>query len=159
MKSTAFVLSIALFGSPSFASSLSAQDTVKPPEEALDDRSNFVTYDIRAALDDDAKYLRGSETITWTNRSGEAATELWFHTYLNAFSNNRSTHLIESGGMLRDTKVKDEWAGSGCVSCASTVKMSCPPSATAAPTPGLQRARAMCRAMIDPSSAWTYLER
>ena len=80
MKSTAFVLSISLFGSLSFASSLSAQDTVKPPEEALDDRSNFVTYDIRAALDDDAKYLRGSETITWTNHSGEAATELWFHT-------------------------------------------------------------------------------
>ena len=109
MKSTAFALSLALLGPASFASSPLWQDKVKPPEEALDDRSNFVTYDIRAALDDDAKYLRGSETITWMNRSGEAATELWFHTYLNAFSNNRSTHLIESGGMLRDTKVKDEW--------------------------------------------------
>ncbi len=94
MKSTAFVLSVALLGVPSFASSPSTQDAVKAPEEALDNRSNFVTYDIRAALDNDAKYLRGSETITWTNRSGESATVHWFHTYLNAFSNNRSTHLI-----------------------------------------------------------------
>jgi hypothetical protein len=85
------------------------QEGVRPPEEALDNRSNFVTYDIQAELDNEAKYLRGSETITWTNRSGEVATELWFHTYLNAFSNNRSTHMIESGGKLRDTKVTDEW--------------------------------------------------
>jgi len=97
MKLTAFVLTVALFGAPSLGTSAPSQDYIKPPEEALDNRSNFVTYDIRAALDDEAKYLRGSETITWTNRSGETATELWFHTYLNAFSNNRSTHLIESG--------------------------------------------------------------
>ena len=50
-----------------------AQDGVRPPEEGLDDRSSFVTYDIRAELDNEAKYLRGSETITWTNRSGESA--------------------------------------------------------------------------------------
>ena len=86
-----------------------AQEVVRPPEKAMDDRSNFVTYDIRAVLDNEAKYLRGSETITWTNRSGETTKDLWFHAYLNAFSNNRSTHLIESGGKLRDTKVSNEW--------------------------------------------------
>ena len=32
-----------------------AQDWIRAPEEALDDRSNFVTYDIRVNLDNDAK--------------------------------------------------------------------------------------------------------
>jgi len=109
MKSFLSAPTIALLAALSWIVPAQAQEVVRPPEEAQDDRSNFVTYDIRAELDNEAKYLRGSETITWTNRSGASATELWFHAYLNAFSNNRSTHLIESGGKLRDTKVSDEW--------------------------------------------------
>jgi len=110
MKSTALALPTALWAALLLATPALSQESVKPPEEALDSRSNFVTYDIRAELDDDAKSLTAAnETIVWTNRSGAPATELWFHTYLNAFSNNRSTHLIESGGKLRDTKVKNEW--------------------------------------------------
>ena len=100
---------IALLAALLWPAPAQGQQFTPPPEAAQDDRSNFVTYDIRAELDNDAKYLRGSETITWTNRSGAPTSELWFHVYLNAFSNNRSTHLIESGGKLRDTEVSDEW--------------------------------------------------
>ena len=40
-------------------------------------------------------------TLVWRNRSGEAVGDLWFHLYLNAYSNNQSLHLTESKGMLR----------------------------------------------------------
>ncbi|MEZ5979725.1 MAG: M1 family metallopeptidase [Planctomycetota bacterium] len=51
--------------------------------------------------------LDGSETITWTNASDDAVDELWFHVYLNAFANNRTTHLEEADGRLRGTKVTE----------------------------------------------------
>jgi hypothetical protein len=53
--------------------------------------------------------LAGSLELDLENLSGERLDQLWFHLYLNAFANNRSTHLLASRGMLRDTKVSDEW--------------------------------------------------
>jgi hypothetical protein len=53
--------------------------------------------------------LSGALELDLENNSGEALSDLWFHLYLNAFANNRSTHLTASRGMLRETKVSDEW--------------------------------------------------
>jgi hypothetical protein len=66
-------------------------------------------YEIRARVDGETKRLEGALTVTWTNPTGEATSEAWFHLYHNAFSNNRSTHLVESGGTLRGSRMKDEW--------------------------------------------------
>jgi hypothetical protein len=82
--------------------------------------SSRVDYAIQARLDAETKRLSGSLALTWTNTSGEAVDDLWFHLYLNAFSNNRSTHLIESQGRLRDAEMESGWGWSR-VSAASVL--------------------------------------
>jgi hypothetical protein len=77
-------------------------------------RPNEAHYEIRARVDDveredPTKMLEGSLTLRWVNRSGEAVSDLWFHLYLNAFSNNRSTHLWETLGNLRGTAIERGW--------------------------------------------------
>lgn len=66
-------------------------------------------YVIEARVEDSTKLLEGSLTVRWTNRAGRETSELWFHLYHNAFSNNRSTHLEESGGELRGHEMTDGW--------------------------------------------------
>ncbi|MFN0244911.1 MAG: M1 family metallopeptidase [Planctomycetota bacterium] len=66
-------------------------------------------YRIHARVDLDAKTITGDETIVWTNRSRDDVRDLWFHLYWNAFANNRSTHLLQTGGELRGVPVSDEW--------------------------------------------------
>jgi len=76
---------------------------------------NRVDYVIHARLEGethDPKTLTGDLSLTWTNGSGEAVDDLWFHLYLNAFSNNRSTHLLESNGKLRGFEIKSDWGWS-----------------------------------------------
>ena len=63
--------------------------------------AQVVDYAIDVRLDARAKTLTGRERLTWTNPSTDAVGELWFHLYLNAFRNNRSTFFRESGGQLR----------------------------------------------------------
>ena len=74
--------------------------------------SGRADYRIEASLDGELKRMEGTLELRWANRSGEAVRDLWFHLYLNAFSNNRSTHLIESDGKLRRTEMKDGWSWS-----------------------------------------------
>ncbi len=66
-------------------------------------------YVIRVRVDPDQQHLVGEERLTWTNQSKDDVFDLWFHLYWNAFANNRSTHLSESGGSLRGAKISDEW--------------------------------------------------
>jgi hypothetical protein len=73
---------------------------------------NRADYHITARLDGEKKQLAGKVELRWTNGSGEAVSDLWFHLYLNAFSNNRSTHLQESGGKLRDKELAEDWGWS-----------------------------------------------
>ena len=71
---------------------------------------NQVHYEIDARLEDGSFILHGSERITWTNGTADEVGDLWFHTYLNAFSNTASTHLTESGGRAKGgQKVEWEW--------------------------------------------------
>lgn len=79
-------------------------------QEALDSRSSRVNYEIEAKVDGQAKVLEGKETISFHNRTPVATSELWFHLYLNAFSNNRSTHLTEGKGRVRgNRKLEEGW--------------------------------------------------
>jgi len=63
-----------------------------------------VEYTIETSLDPKEKTLEGTERLVWRNPSGDAVSELRFHLYLNAFKNNRSTFMRESGGQLRGDK-------------------------------------------------------
>ena len=73
---------------------------------------NSVDYRISARLDGDTKIITGTETVSWINGSGESVLDAWFHLYLNAFSNNRSTHLTEAKGTLRDHELSEGWGWS-----------------------------------------------
>jgi hypothetical protein len=60
-----------------------------------------VDYDIQVRFDAAAKRLTGRQRLTWRNPSADTVPDLWFHLYLNAFRNTRSTFWKESGGELR----------------------------------------------------------
>src|SRR5579863_5397985 len=71
---------------------------------------HVVTYRIRAELDPGRKTVAGRQTLSWHNTSPDAVGELRFHLYLNAFQNEKSTFMHESGGQLRgDRASKDDW--------------------------------------------------
>ena len=80
--------------------------------QALPPAGNRVDYEISGVLDGETKRLAGELELEWTNGSGEQVSDLWFHLYLNAFSNNRSTHLTEADGKLRGVAVEEGWGWS-----------------------------------------------
>lgn len=53
--------------------------------------------------------LEGRLTLSWTNRSADTVSDLWFHLHHNAFSNNRSVHLTEANGMVRGSNMERDW--------------------------------------------------
>jgi hypothetical protein len=65
----------------------------------LSDR--VANYTIRCEVDVDSHSIRGSEHITWRNAASLPTGELQFHLYLNAFRDERTTFMQESGGQLR----------------------------------------------------------
>jgi hypothetical protein len=79
--------------------------------DALPARARPVAdYDMRVRLDPDAKTLDGRQRIVWRNPAPEPVGELWFHLYLNAFLNSKSTFSVESGGQVRgDSMPEDGW--------------------------------------------------
>src|SRR5262249_60206593 len=82
------------------------------PLGAAPQRPHVVEYTIEASLDPATHELAGKERLLWRNPSGDAVSELQFHTYLNAFKNNLSTMMRESGGQLRGdraSKKSDAW--------------------------------------------------
>ena len=84
-----------------------AQADAEPKES-----SNRVDYEINARLDGEIKRLAASEIIRFTNGTSDEVSTLQFHLYLNAFSNNRSTHLFEAKSRLRGHKLKEGWGWS-----------------------------------------------
>jgi hypothetical protein len=87
---------------------LVAADALARPLPA---RSERVTdYRISVTLNPDTRQLVGRERIVWRNTSDERVDDLWFHLYLNAFKNTRSTFFRESGGTLRgQAMAADGW--------------------------------------------------
>ncbi len=74
------------------------------PAAALEGPRKIVDYDIAVSFDPETKLVEGSETLKWTNPGDVPVGELRFHTYWNAFRNDRSTFFKESGGQLRGDK-------------------------------------------------------
>jgi hypothetical protein len=68
------------------------------------------SYDLKASLDVKAHIIHGSETLVWLNDSPDTVSSLRFHLYMNAFKNEKSTFMRESGGRLRgDYSSKKDW--------------------------------------------------
>ena len=59
-------------------------------------------YRIQASYDAAAHTVTGHETLTWRNTTSESAPDLYFHLYLNAFANNRSSFALEAGEAWAD---------------------------------------------------------
>jgi len=99
VRSLGIVAALAMLGFPT-AEGLSG------PAPVAD---NQVHYDMDVRLEADSFILHGTERISWTNGSADQVGDLWFHTYLNAFANTASTHLVESGGKLRGVDAEQDW--------------------------------------------------
>jgi hypothetical protein len=79
-----------------------------PSALALDAPRKVADYDIAVSLDPKTRLFEGTETLRWTNPSDAAVSNLKFHLYWNAFRNDRSTFMKESGGRLRGDRLEKE---------------------------------------------------
>jgi len=77
----------------------------------LSDRRVSYTMDVR--LDPDARTVSGAQRMTWRNPDSVPVDELQFHLYLNAFRDNNSTFMKESGGAHRGFSAEGDnpWGG------------------------------------------------
>ena len=85
---------------------------VPSPSSAPDARSpRNANYEIDARLDDDAKSIRGRETIRWRNITDQGTSELQFHLYWNAWRDQESTWFRERrmAGLFRPPPT-DAWS-------------------------------------------------
>ena len=57
----------------------------------------IANYTINATYDPAEHTVTGHEILDWRNSTHEAALDLYFHLYLNAFANNRSSFVREAG--------------------------------------------------------------
>jgi len=89
MKKTIFLLCLCLLLAVKHQlKAQNAEGNLKNPRTA--------NYDIKAKLFPDEKMVRGELVLHWKNTSKDTIKELQFHTYLNAFKNNKSTFLKSS---------------------------------------------------------------
>ena len=65
-------------------------------------------YRIAARYNLADKSVDGRETLTWTNSSTSDVPDLEFHLYMNAFKNEKSTFVRESGGQLRGDRLEKD---------------------------------------------------
>ena len=61
----------------------------------------IANYTMDVTLNAATKIVSGTEILNWKNTSARAVDTLYFHLYMNAFRNGRSTFMRESGGRLR----------------------------------------------------------
>jgi peptidase M1-like protein len=59
--------------------------------------AHTANYRMQATYDAAAHTINGHEVLTWHNTTREAAPDLYFHLYLNAFANTRSSFVRETG--------------------------------------------------------------
>ncbi|MFO7889675.1 MAG: M1 family metallopeptidase [bacterium] len=76
-------------------------------EQPLSPRN--ANYDIKVTLDTEEKQIKGTEILRWRNISNDAVRELQFHLYMNAFKNNKSTFIKESGGSAPRLRKNKGW--------------------------------------------------
>lgn len=65
--------------------------------QALSNR--VANYDIQVELDTEQRMIFATTELLWRNPSADTVRDLQFHVYYNAFKNNQSTFIQESGGI------------------------------------------------------------
>ncbi|HMW34510.1 MAG TPA: M1 family peptidase, partial [bacterium] len=75
----------------------------------------IANYDLRAELKPELKTVEASWNLHWWNASRDTVKELQFHLYLNAFRNERSTFIRESGGRHRSGEINLDSANWGYI--------------------------------------------
>ncbi len=73
----------------------------------------LVSYTMDVTLVPDTRTVTGTERLTWRNPDSVPVSELQFHLYLNAFKDENSTFMKESGGVHRGNRAEDAdpWGG------------------------------------------------
>jgi hypothetical protein len=70
----------------------------------------IASYEMNVQLFPEERVIRGHEILTWINPAPDPTDELWFHLYLNAFKNEKSTFIVESKGKHRGETIElGEW--------------------------------------------------
>lgn len=72
-----------------------------------------VSYTMNVTLDPETRTVFGNEQVSWRNPDSVPVEELQFHLYLNAFKDEKSTFMRESGGVHRGFAADsdDQWGG------------------------------------------------
>lgn len=99
-RAYAFAALITAIAALHFASAVEASER---------DRFDDHLYELDVRLDTEEHSIRGSLTIEYTNRSAATLSHLLFHLYPNAFRDEHTVFMRESGGALRGVRA----AGSG----------------------------------------------
>lgn len=68
-------------------------------------------YAINVTLLPESQRLIGKEIITWRNITSKPTDKLQFHLYLNGFSHDKTTFMVESGGKHRSGKFNTKFNG------------------------------------------------
>ncbi len=89
-----------------FSHFLMAQEEYDPPSPRI---ANYV---MTVSLNPIKKLISGSEVLTWKNTSSDFVSDIYLHLYMNAFSSEKSTFMMESGGRLRGQKYERDKKGS-----------------------------------------------
>ncbi len=63
-------------------------------------------YSISVKLNPETKIIKGRETIVWENTHDTPTPIIPLHLYMNAFQNNKTVFMAESGGKHRNFKLK-----------------------------------------------------
>jgi peptidase M1-like protein len=94
----------------SIAGSPGAQDPIFTGDGAAN-YQQVVDYDLRVELFPDDKKIKAEGSIRWKNTTALPTTDLWWHLYLNAFRNDRTTLIRESGGgkLRKDVFQRGKW--------------------------------------------------
>jgi len=99
---------IALAAAVLLSATASAQPAEAPPDtESLFPPPVHQTV-LEATYDPETRGIDGHQRLRWRNSSSVPIEELHFHLYLNAFSSNRSTFMVESGGQMRGAEFGDD---------------------------------------------------
>lgn len=69
--------------------------------------SRTANYKMVVKLDPETKTVTGYEILHWFNRTGNSTRELHFHLYLNAFKNNKTTLMQESGKRFQQSFARE----------------------------------------------------
>ncbi|MBI4482984.1 MAG: hypothetical protein HY652_08855, partial [Acidobacteria bacterium] len=86
------------------------EENLGPPSVLPSRSDRIANYTMEVKLDPAKKTVSGWLILDWRNTSERELGEFWFHAYLNAFQNNKSTHMIEGKGEpLRKVMKEDDW--------------------------------------------------